>query len=85
MKSNVSLFKPTRSPFWYLRWDDESGRPRQKTHAAKTKGKHTSSFPILKPLPKKNKNQFSSRPLQLSLRRRMLEFCRLEHRKYIAM
>ncbi|MCX6136088.1 MAG: site-specific integrase [Ignavibacteriales bacterium] len=38
MKSNVSLFKPSRSPFWYLQWNDDDGRTRQKSTGYKDKG-----------------------------------------------
>lgn len=47
MKPYFSIFKPTRSPFWYIQWIDEDGRKRQKSTRCEDRGgalKHLSDF-----------------------------------------
>jgi integrase len=37
MESGISLFKPARSPYWYMQWTDENGHQKQKSTLSRSK------------------------------------------------
>ena len=55
MKSNISIFKPSRSPFWYIQWYDEDGNKRQKSTGSKDKRDALKSLTDLKTFTKDKK------------------------------
>lgn len=59
MESHISIFKPSRSPHWYLQWTDKHGRRQQKSTRCKNKRDALQSLTHLKDFLKEKQTPIS--------------------------